>query len=108
MSIKAMVFTKDGNKFLIPGFWTKEGDSDRPSLIIDAMMFCITLGLEREKELLTVETDEKGSSDFPHIVIDLLSPHLAHGGVKVLAFAGPLFDEATKGREPDMTKSSEM
>jgi hypothetical protein len=95
-TLRAAVFSKDGNRFLIPGMWSDETDNTRSEsdIIIDSMMYRVCLGLESGHDWIEVEVDENGRGDIPHTNVDLHSPAMAHGGCTVLCISGPIFEEA--------------
>lgn len=92
MSSTAVVFEKDGNRFLVSGFWWPK--EERPaSWVIDAMMYAMALGIKHETELLVVDTDERGGLRIPCVHTTMSGPQLMHGSGTVYVISGPLFDE---------------
>lgn len=99
MTIRARVFSKDGNRFLIPGYWCDEGNEDWDgmsisSILCEGMMLGVVAGFDSHQEWMEFEPKPDGTGHIAHFPMDLVGRHLAHGGIKVLVIGGPLFDEA--------------
>jgi hypothetical protein len=98
MKMKVRVFERDGNRFIVPGFWTTDDDPNWPgmdhsTLSVESMLFSVVVGCVPKTEWLEVETDEKGHGFVPHIDLDLQGRQFANGAVRVWAISGPLFDQ---------------
>ena len=92
MKIEAVVFERDGNRFIAPNFWWLE--KDRPcGWLLDAMGFGISLDINYGKELLLLEADSNGDPVIPNVRTDMSSPKLQHGHGTVYVISGPLFDK---------------
>jgi hypothetical protein len=97
MKIRARIYEKDGNKFLIPGHWYCDDDPDigmgsGSAVICDSMMWGVVCGLEA-KEWLDLEAGDDGHGMIEHYKMDMIGPQFAHGAVPVLLIGGPLFEE---------------
>ena len=91
LKIEAVVFERDGNRFLASNFWWPE--EDRPSgWLLNAMGFGISLDLNYGKELLLLEADPNGDPIIPCVRADMTSRKLQHGHGTVYMISGPLFD----------------
>ena len=93
-TFKAKVFAKDGNRFLVPGVWFESGSDEFADVLWDAMMMAVTMGAEQEPDLLTVETNDDGSTELAHTLAFVAGRGFAHGGVEVMVLSGPIFDSA--------------
>jgi hypothetical protein len=98
--LHARVFSKDGNRFLIPGYWCDEEDENWEgmsiaSIICDGMMLDVVCGFDsHQDDWLDIEANADGTADLVHIPYDLIGRQFAHGGIRILLIAGPLFDAA--------------
>jgi hypothetical protein len=97
--IRARVFSKNGNRFLIPGYWCDEDDDNWPgmsitSILCDGMMLGVVCGLDSHQEWLDVEAQPDGTADLVHVPYDMVGAQFAHGGTRILLISGPLFDAA--------------
>jgi hypothetical protein len=107
MTARARVFAKDGNRFLIPGYWCDENDENWDGMSIsailcDGMMLGVVCGFDSKQEWLDIEVDADGRGDIPHVECNLVGSQFTHGGIAVLAISGPLFDEGmAKPPDPD-------
>lgn len=95
MIIHARVFEKDGNRFLIPGYWYCDEDASIglhsvSNVIIDGMMVAVCCRFKADG-WLDVEADEHGRATVPHFLMDCIGPQFAHGGISVWLISGPLF-----------------
>ena len=104
MTVRARVFAKNGNRFLVPGYWYDEDDENWngmsvTSILCDGMMLGIVCGLDNKQEWLDIGTNKDGVADLIHVPCDMVGRQFEHGGIKILLISGPLFDEAT-AREP--------
>jgi hypothetical protein len=109
MTIRARVFQKDGNRFLIPGYWCDEADENWQgmsvaSILCDGMMLGVVCGLDSHQEWLDVESDADGNAALTHIPYQMLGQQFAHGGIDVPLISGPLFDESMK-RDPALEQT---
>jgi hypothetical protein len=93
-TFRAKVFRKDGNRFLVPGYWYEEDDPDASpsSLSLSAMMFAVVCKLDVDKDWLELEATG-GVADLPNAPYRIVGPQFEHGAVDVLLISGPLFDE---------------
>jgi len=91
--MKAKVFNKDGNRFLVPGIWydTTDTDAEPTEVAFNAMTFGVVLGAEVESDWLDIDPH----ADFPNLPYRIVGPQLAHGAMDVVMIGGPLFDAAT-------------
>jgi hypothetical protein len=97
MAMKAKVFEKDGNRFLMPGLWfdedhIEEGAKTEFDILCDALMYSCVLGLKEEPGWLEIKIGENGEGDIPNRPVRLVGPQFAHGAVDVFVISGPLFD----------------
>lgn len=98
---RARVFKKDGNEFLIPGYWYPEDDDNwdgmsHTAILSNGMMMSVVCGFDGKEEWRDFETDESGHASIAHIPYRLISRGFAHGAIDVLLISGPLFDEEIK------------
>lgn len=105
MKIKARVFHKDGNRFLVPGYWCDEGDDDWQgmsisSILCDGMMLGVVCGLDNRQDWLEIETKDDGTADLINIPYRMVGSQFAHGAIDILLISGPLFDEAMAMEPP--------
>jgi hypothetical protein len=101
---RAKVFiSKDGDRFLVPGYWYDASDPAFPSssLSLDAMMFGVVCGCKTAPGWLVVETDESGRAALPNQPYDLIGRQFEHGGIHVMLIAGPVFEECWRIDHPD-------
>lgn len=99
MAVRARVFSKDGNRFLVPGYWCDEDDEDWQgmsisSILCDGMMLGVVCGLDSHQEWLDLEPKEDGTADLTYVPYEMIGRVFAHGGTKVMLISGPLFDAA--------------
>lgn len=97
MKVRARVYTKDGNRFLIPGHWYCDDDPDvgmgsAASVICDSMMWGIVCGLKAD-DWIDLEAGEDGKGTVEHYEYQMNGRQFAHGGVTVFLIGGPLFDD---------------
>lgn len=103
MICHARVFvTKEGNRFLIPGYWYVDDDPDvglgSPSaVLIDGMMMGVVCGFKSE-EWVDIESGSDGVGEIAHIPYRMTGRQFAHGAIDVLLIGGPLFDEEMSAR----------
>lgn len=96
--VRARVFvTKDGNRFLIPGYWYSDDDPDlglgsASACLLDGMMIGVVCGFKSE-EWLEIHSGPDGVGEIAHIPYRMTGRQFAHGAVDVLLIGGPLFDE---------------
>lgn len=75
-------------------------DEDGCSLtdvICESMMWSVIMGVKIPKDdegWLDVDLDEESTFVLPHVVVDLHSRALLHGGCTIWVISGPIFDEA--------------
>lgn len=103
MKFRARVFKKDGNRFLIPGYWYPEDDAGwdgmSPSAILcDGMMMSVVCGFDGKEEWMDFDADDNGRADLVNIPYHLTGRQFANGAVSVLLIGGPLFDEEMANR----------
>jgi hypothetical protein len=99
MKFRARVFKKDGNHFLIPGYWHPEDDAGWDgmsplSILCDGMMMSVVCGFDGKEEWRDFEATDDGRADLVNIPYRLVGRQFAHGAIDVLLIGGPLFDEA--------------
>lgn len=104
--IRARVFSKDGNRFLIPGYWCDEGDENwsgmsSTAILCDGMMLGIVCGFDAEQDWLDVPIGENGRAELTNIPYRLIGRQFTHGAIDILLVSGPLFDEATARESAD-------
>ncbi len=97
MKVRARVYTKDGNRFIVPGHWYSNDDPDiglgsMSAVLCESMIWGVVCDLDA-KEWIDLEAGEDGQGTIEHYLLDMVSPKFAHGGVKVLLIGGPMFDE---------------
>lgn len=97
MTVRARVFSKDGNRFLIPGYWCDEDDPDwdgrsMAGVICDSMMMSVVLGLDPCNEWLELAPKPDGTADVLHYLYELHGPQFQHGRATIFLISGPLFD----------------
>lgn len=95
----ARVFKKDGNHFLIPGYWYPEDDENwegmsHSSILCEGMMLSVVCSFDGKEEWMDFEANDAGVADLHYVPFNLCSSGFVNGGIKVLLFAGPLFEEA--------------
>jgi hypothetical protein len=110
MKIRARVYTKDGNRFLIPGHWYCDDDPEigmgsASAVICDSMMWSVVCGLEAI-DWLDLDAGNDGLGTIEHYQMEMRGPQFAQGAVPVMLIGGPLFDEnhqeaIRKGELPD-------
>lgn len=94
MKVSAVVWEHCGNRFIMRGFWWT--DEDRPyGWMIDAMMFGISMGINREPTLVEFDLSEDGDIQVPFVRSTMSSDRLMHGRGTVYMISGPLFDEVS-------------
>ena len=104
MTARARVFSKDGNRFLIPGYWCDEDDENWDGMSVsqilcDGMMLGIACGFDSKQEWLDLTTDGDGSVGVRHLRYELVGPQFMHGAITVLLIGGPLFDAAVSAED---------
>jgi hypothetical protein len=97
MTIRARVFQKDGNRFLVPGYWCDENDDNWQgmsitSILCDGMLFGIVCGFDSHQEWLDIDAAADGKADLVHVPTEMIGG--PRGAIEVLLISGPLFDEA--------------
>jgi hypothetical protein len=97
MQVRARVYEKDGNRFLITSHWYCDdnpavGLGSYASVAMESMMFSVMCGFKAE-EWIEVTAGEDGKAGLEHYPFDLVGPQFEHGSVPVLLISGPLFDE---------------
>lgn len=100
MKVRARVYEKDGNRFLIPGHWYSDDDDaigmgSASAVMCESMMFSVVCGMKAD-EWLEMEGDNSGLGQLEHYLTDMIGSQFAHGGVTVMLIGGPLFDENHK------------
>lgn len=108
MTVRARVFSKDGNRFLVPGFWCNEDDEDWrgmsvSSILCEGMMLGVVCGLDSHQEWMDLETREDGTAELTWVPYEMIGRVFAHGGTRVMLIGGPLFDEAVAKIESQVT-----
>lgn len=98
MKVRARVYVKDENRFLIPGHWYCEDDPDiglgsATNVICDSFMWGAICGLKAD-DWIDLEAGEDGHGTIEHYVYNMDGRQFAHGRVTVLLIGGPLFDAA--------------
>jgi hypothetical protein len=95
---RAKVFVKDGNRFLVPGYWydTDDLDASPANISLNAMMFAVVLGMEVERDWLEVEADGDGTAQLPNVPYTLVGRQFEHGATDVLLIDGPLFTDLAR------------
>lgn len=91
--LRARVFSKNGNRFLVPTLWynTEDPDARSPAdIIIESMWWAISIGVEVETEWAEYPPHPKGGFMAHHKHILLTSRKLLHGACMVLIIEGPL------------------
>ncbi len=97
-NVHARVFvSKEGNRFLIPGYWYADDDPDvglgsASACIIDGMMIGVVCGFESE-EWIDIASGPDGIGEIAHIRYQMTGQQFMHGAIDVLLIGGPLFDE---------------
>ena len=88
------VFVKDGNRFVVPGFWWDDANPKDTSfnVLFEVMMFSIAANVTKEIECLTFDAEKDGSMELTNIPYRIVGPQFKHGAVDVLLIGGPLFD----------------
>ncbi len=99
MTIRARVFAKDGNRFLVPGYWCDEDDENWPgmsitSIICDGMLLGMVNGFDSHQEWLDVEVNADGVGSLTNVPCKMVGKNLTFD---VLLISGPLFNEGTCG-----------
>lgn len=99
---RAKIFTKDGNRFLVPGYWYDTSDPAfaSSSMALDAMMFGVVIGCKAVPGWLEVVTDADGRADIPNQPYNLVGPQFAHGAISVMLIGGPVFTECWNTDHP--------
>lgn len=97
MQIRARVYAKDGNRFLIPGHWYCDDDPEiglgsHSAVLCEGMMWSVVCGL-KDDEWIDLTAEEDGHGIIEHYLIQMTNPGFAHGGVNVLLIGGPMFDD---------------
>lgn len=92
----ARIFTRDGNRFLVPGLWYADGDpacgqGSAAVCLTESLLIGTMAGLKPEG-WLDVELDEAGHGEIPHVAFRLIGRQFAHGAIDLLLIGGPLFD----------------
>jgi hypothetical protein len=103
-TFRAKIFiSKDGDRFLVPGFWydTSDAEFSSSSLMLNAMMFAVVCGCKTAPGWLEVETDADGRADIPNQPYDLIGRQFEHGGIHVMLIGGPVFAECWTLDHPD-------
>lgn len=97
MQSQARVFQKDGNKFLVPGYWCpvdveeqekweEKGGWSYSTILCEAMMFGVINGCDSHQEC-EYDVPDDGTISITHVKYKL-------GMLDVLLIDGPLFAEA--------------
>lgn len=100
----AKVFiTKDGDRFLVPGYWYDVDDHEASpsSIMFGAMTLCAVSDLKTAPGWLEVEADQRGVAALPNQPYDLIGPQFAHGGIRVMLIGGPCFEECWRTDHPE-------
>lgn len=103
MIVKARVFQKDGNRFLIPGYWTSEDDDWKgqsySAIVCESMMIGVVCGCDAHQEWLDIESSPDGHGTIAHVPYLVTGSGFANGGIDVMLISGPLFDEGMAAAE---------
>ncbi len=99
MKFRARVFKKDGNQFLIPGYWYTEDDENWQGMscsqvLCDGMMMSVVCGFDGGEEWKDFEADADGRADLHYVPYRMHSRGFRNGAIDILLFAGPLFEAA--------------
>jgi hypothetical protein len=103
-TFRAKIFiSKDGDRFLVPGYWYDAADPAfaSSSMSLDAMMFAVMCGCKTAPGWLEVETDADGRAALPNQPYDMTGRQFAHGGISVLLIGGSVFEECWRTDHPD-------
>jgi hypothetical protein len=105
VTIRARVFSKDGNRFLVPGYWTDETDENwqgmsMEAVLIGGMILSVVGKMDSTLEWLDIEPNDAGKADVLHVPYQLVGSVFAHGSIDILLISGPLFDQVAAGKEP--------
>jgi hypothetical protein len=97
MKVRARVYTKDGNRFLIPGHWYCDDDPDigmgsASNVICDSMIWGIVCGMKAD-EWVDLDAGEDGHGTIEHYVYNMDGAQFAHGRVTVFLIGGPMFED---------------
>jgi hypothetical protein len=87
---------RQGNRFVFPGVYDA---NDRSIDWVKCRVICAALGVEEEKERLSVVEDADGFVSFPHVKAEAGHRGFLHGGEKVWLIGGPEFDAITRATE---------
>lgn len=99
----ARIFTRDGNRFLVPGLWYADGDpacgqGSAAVCLTESLLIGTMAGLKPEG-WLDVKLDEAGNAPIVHLAYRVPGRQFAHGAIDLLLIGGPLFDAELARRE---------
>jgi hypothetical protein len=97
VKVSARVYTKDDNRFLIPGHWYSDDDPNigmgsASNVICEGFMFGVICDLKPEG-WIDLEAGDDGQGTIEHYQINMTGRQFAHGGMPIMLIGGPLFDE---------------
>ena len=102
-TFRAKIFeSKDGDRFLVPGYWYDVDDveASSTSIMFSALTLCAVCGCKTARGWLEVETDASGIAAIPNQPYNLVGRQFAHGAVPVMLIGGPCFEECWKADHP--------
>lgn len=92
--VRVRVFERDGNRFLVSGFWYRDDDPDYFEVMTEAMIFSVVAGCEDKIEWLELEEQSGEVVPVKNVHYRLVGRQFEHGAVDIMLISGPLFDEA--------------
>src|SRR6185295_712163 len=103
MKFHARIFDKDGNRFIVRGFWYSDDDPEaglgsQLTCMTESMLFAVVMNA-KANDWIEITADECGHGAIARVPYRIIGPQFAHGAVDIMLISGPLFDKEMNEHE---------